>query len=147
MDFLWRVHDFHLAEESSQEAFFYLASHFNKVGDINSPKTKSFVYTVANGFAINKFNKEVAKRHDETIILFSDDIPDDKFDIYNETELKDAYENALTDEEKTYFRLKYAFGYTSAEIGELFGESSSNVRRKMSVIKHKLIERLGAGDE
>ena len=143
---LKRLHDFHLAEENCQEVFFSLAKNFDKVGEIDSPETKGYVYTVANGLAINKFNKEVVRQPKKEKILFLTDISDETFDLYNETEIKNAVE-ALTDEEKSYLRLKYLYGYTSKEIGEMYGESPSNVRRKLQIIKKKLAERLDEENE
>lgn len=136
----------HLAEENCQEVFTYLAKNFAKIGDIDSKETKGYVYTVANGLAINKFNKEIAKtpeiKESEKIMQFSDEA----FDLYSVTELKAAIES-LTDEEKTYFRLKYLQGFNLKEIGNLFGESASTVSRKLQKITKKLKERLGDNNE
>ncbi|MDE5973167.1 MAG: hypothetical protein K2G73_00695, partial [Eubacterium sp.] len=48
----------HLAEEAVQDAFFYIAKNFDKVGEVESKVTKGYLSTIIHGFAINKFNKE-----------------------------------------------------------------------------------------
>ena len=135
-----------LAEESCQDTFFYLAKNFDKIKEIDSKETKGYVYTVANGLAINKFNKEISGKNEiqenETIMQISDNF----FDIYSVTDLKNAVEG-LTEEEKTYFRLKYLYGLQLKEIGETFGESTSTVSRKLQKIRAKLKERLGDNNE
>ena len=143
---LQRLKNFHLAEENCQDVFFALAKHFDKVGEIDSQETKGYVYTVATGFAINKYNKEINKQPKNEIYKNYADISDENFDLYNVTEIKIAVDG-LSDVEKEYFRLKYLYGFTSKEIGEMFNESPSNVRRKMQIIKSKLKERLGDNDE
>ena len=59
-----RITDYHLAEDNCQEVFTTLAKNFSKIKDIDSRETKGYVYTVANGLAINMFNKEVARKKD-----------------------------------------------------------------------------------
>lgn len=45
------------AEECVQETFFYVAKHFEKIGDVNSSKTKGYLATIVTGFSIDVFNK------------------------------------------------------------------------------------------
>ena len=40
------------AEECVQETFLYVAKHFDKIGEINSKKTKIYLSTIITGFAI-----------------------------------------------------------------------------------------------
>ena len=106
---------------------------------------KGYVYTVANGLAINKYRKEILRRPAGDVITNVEDIPDETFDLFSATALKMAIET-LDEDEKTCFRLKYLHGFTSKEIGEMYQKSPSAVRRKLQIIKRKLIERLGEKD-
>ncbi len=131
----------HLAEDNCSLVFETLAMNFDKIKDIDSPETKGYVYTVANGLAINMFYKEIQHRpesiENEKIVQKSDIT----FDLYNVTELKAAIEE-LTEEEKTYFRLKYLQGMNLSEIGRIYNVSASTVSRKLRKITQKLRERL-----
>ena len=141
-----RLHDFHLAEECSQDTFLTLAKNFSKVGDVDSEQTRGYVYTVANGLAINKYNREIKREpvKEELTTLF--DIADESFDIYDSSELKSAV-SGLSEAEKTYFRLKYLYGYTLKEIAAMFDESVSNVSKKLIRIKAKLKEGLDSDEQ
>ncbi|HAQ64209.1 MAG TPA: hypothetical protein DCR23_07080 [Ruminococcaceae bacterium] len=134
--------NYHLAEDNCSLVFEYFAVNFDKIGDIDSKETKGYVYTVANGLAINMFYKEILHRpksvENEKIVQKSDIT----FDLYSVTELKAAIEE-LTEEEKTYFRLKYLQGMNLSEIGRIYNVSASTVSRKLRKITQKLRERLG----
>lgn len=45
------------AEECVQETFFYVAKHFEKIGDVNSSQTKGYLATIVTGFSIDVYNK------------------------------------------------------------------------------------------
>ncbi len=141
-----RLGDRLLAEDNAQEVFYAVARNFDKIGEINSKATKSYIYTITTSLAINKYKKEKKEQLKITEIEKYTDISDKTFDIYSETELKSVLE-VLTDEEKAYLRLKYLYGYTSREIAGMFNESPSNVRRKISIILLKLKESLGEENE
>lgn len=40
------------AEECVQETFFYVAKHFEKIGDVNSSQTKGYLATIVTGFRL-----------------------------------------------------------------------------------------------
>lgn len=143
---LKRINDFHLAEDACQEAFMAIARNFGKIKEIDSKETKGYVYVVANGFAINKFNKEIARNHNFALNDNNVKIIDKSFDLYSATELSLAIEE-LSDEDKTYLRLKYLYGYTLKEIAKMFDESVSNVNKKVHKATNRLKERLGDSNE
>ena len=51
------------AEECVQETFFYVAKHFEKIGDVNSSKTKGYLATIVTGFSIDIYNKSTEFNH------------------------------------------------------------------------------------
>ena len=53
-----KVHNNEVAEECVQETFFYVAKHFDKIGKVDSSKTKGYLAAVVTGFAIDYYNKE-----------------------------------------------------------------------------------------
>jgi len=137
-----RILDYQLAEDNCQEVFTTLAKNFSRIKDIDSRETKGYVYTVANGLAINMFNKEVARKKDYALNENNVKIFGKTFDLYSVTELSIAIEE-LSDEDKAYLRLKYIYGYTLKEIAKIYGESVSYASKKVHRATSKLKERLG----
>lgn len=125
------------AEERVQETFFYVAKHFEKIGDVNSSKTKGYLATIVTGFSIDIYNKSTEFNHI--------DIDDNNmtqnlsyFDNIETFELSCAIENVLSEEEKIYVYLKYVYGYKSTEIAEIYNVTDISVRKKIERAKAKL---------
>ncbi len=141
-----KVHTKEDVEDVLQDAFFYIAKNFNKIGDINSSQTKSFICVVTEGFAISKFRKE--KRHMNNIpfdeVYTPNSSYNDDFDIYNKSDLKMII-NTLSDEYKNILYLTYAFGFKSKEIANIYGLTDSNVRKKIQFAKAKVRNKLEKG--
>lgn len=126
-----------LAEEAVQDAFFYIAKNFDKIGDVESKVTKSYLSTIIQGFAINKYNKEKKAVHfpsgyeDFLTVGYADE---KFFENLNELDLKLAVDN-LPDESRNYLYLTYVYGYTSKEVGEMYNISPDLVRKKIQFAK------------
>ena len=140
-----RLKDRHLAEESVQDAWLYIATHFFKVGEIDSSKTKSYVSIIADSFAVDKLRKEkkVVSFPADTVIV--DEGEDDRFfenidylDVQLAIEKIDAFDRNL-------LRLHYYFGYTSKEIGEMFGMKDTAVRKRLQYARQRIKKLLEGG--
>ncbi len=130
-------------EDILQDAFFYIAKNFNKVGNIDSPKTKYFVSVITEGFAISKYRKE--KKHINTLStedVIEVDIPYYDFDIYSKVDLNLVIDT-LSDEYRNLIYLTYIFGYKSKEIAGIYGLTDSNVRKKIQFAKNEIRNKLG----
>lgn len=103
------------AEECVQETFFYVAKHFEKIGDVNSSQTKGYLATIVTGFSIDVYNK--SKKYGR-IDIENNNIAENLsyFDNIETVELSSAIESVLSEEEKIYIYLKYVYGYKSAEL-------------------------------
>ena len=112
------------AEECVQETFFYVAKHFEKIGDVNSSKTKGYLATIVTGFSIDIYNNMTQNLS--------------YFDNIETFELSCAIENVLSEEEKIYVYLKYVYGYKSTEIAEIYNVTDISVRKKIERAKAKL---------
>ena len=137
----------HLAEEAVQDAFFYIARNFDKVGEVESKVTKGYLSTIIQGFAINKFNKEkkiipLPDEYDKFIIFDCDD--EKFFASMDALDLKIAIDN-LSDESRNYLYLTYVYGYTSKEIGNMYNISSDLVRKKIQFAKRDVRKYYGNG--
>ena len=115
------------AEECVQETFFYVAKHFEKIGDVNSSQTKGYLATIVTGFSIDVYNK--SKKYGFI------DIENNNMET---VELSSAIESVLSEEEKIYIYLKYVYGYKSAEIAEIYNVTDISVRKKLERAKAKL---------
>lgn len=140
-----KLHDINLAEEALQDAWMYIATHFDNVGDVYSNRTRNYLATIMTGYAINKYNKE-NKIHKICYVDDSDMISDSYFDQYDALEIKLAMES-LDDECRNILYLTYIYGYKSNEIAKMFGCTDSNIRKKLQVAKSKLKNRIGGADD
>ena len=134
-------------EDILQDAFFYIAKNFNKVGNIDSPKTKYFVSVITEGFAISKYRKE--KKHINTLStedVIEVDIPYYDFDIYSKVDLNLVIDT-LSDEYRNLIYLTYIFGYKSKEIAGIYGLTDSNVRKKIQFAKAEIRNKLESRDK
>ena len=143
---LKRLNNPQMAEDTCHDVFVNIINNIEKIKNVDEREIKGYVYTIANGLAINKYNKEISRKHEELDNLEKVQVLDVSFDLYNVMELKVAI-GELSDEEKTYLRLKYKYGLTLKEIGKIFDESESNASRKLKKIICKLKERLGGDGE
>lgn len=128
-------------EDVLQDAFFYIAKNFNKIGDINSAQTKCFVGVIAEGFAISKFRKNKNNLNTVCIDEVADTAVVSSFDDSSIADLKMVIDT-LSDEHKNLLYLKYVFGYKSREIAEIYGISAAAVRKKIQFAKAEVKNKL-----
>lgn len=128
------------AEDCVQETFAYVAKHFDKIDCIESNRTKCYLATIVEGFAIDIYNKSLKER----LILNNGEKTDIKenFDRYNKVELFSIFDKVLNEEDKVFFYLKYLYGYTSREIAEIYAVKDSYVRKRIQYSKEKLRKEL-----
>lgn len=133
-------------EDILQDAFFYIAKNFHKIGDVDSPRTKCFVSVITESFAINKFRKEKKNSHNISAEeIMETGIPYNDFDVYEKAELKMAIDK-LSEEYKNLIYLTYVFGYKSKEIADIYGLTASNIRKKIQFAKAEIRKQLESGE-
>lgn len=130
------------AEECVQETFFYVAKHFDKIGDIKSKSTKCYLSTIVTGFAVDIFNS--SKKEAE--ISVNDDVEIKYFDDFKKAELLSLFDDILDEESKVFFYLKYIYNYKSREIAEIYNVKDSYVRKKLQYAREKLKKNLRQGE-
>lgn len=125
------------AEECVQETFLYVAKHFEKIDDVKSKRTKCYLSTIVNGFAIDIFNDSKIK---STLELNENVNPIDTacFDGFDVVELSCVFDEVLSEREKVILYLKYAFGYKSREIAEMYNVKDSYIRKTIQLAKEKI---------
>lgn len=124
------------SEECVQETFFYVAKHFEKIGEVKSKRTKSYLSAIVTGFAIDIYNNS---KKVNTVSLDDEDSADIQYyENFEKTELLTAFDNILDEESKIYFYLKYIYKYKSSEIAEIYKVKDSYVRKRLQYAKEKL---------
>lgn len=140
-----KTHSVEDAEECVQETLFYVAKHFDKIGEVLSPRTKSYLCTIANGFAIKMFNRA---HQTDTVSTDDEDADDPAFlEDFETTELAALISRTLDEESKTFLYLQYIYGYKGREIAEMYGVTDTYVRKKIQYAKEKLKKALTGDGE
>ena len=135
-----------LAEDALHDAFLSLARNLDKIGEIECNKSFNYFVTIVKNTAISALRKQrraslVEIDDEESLFQLEDTAPGPEAQImqqvgYDELltairTLKPAYQAPLL--------LKYANGYTEAEIAKVLGVTVSNVSVRIHRAKKKLI--------
>lgn len=121
----------------------YIAQHFYKISDIESPSTKKYVATIADAYAIKIFHKENRFILSENKFDNIDNEID--FNAFEVIEFKSAIQK-LSEKEHNILWLKYVYGYKSKEIAEIYGMSDALVRKTIQLAK-KHLKKIMKGDD
>jgi len=136
--------DEHLAADALQQCYFKVFQNIEKVGDLHSRQTKSFLSVIMRNESIMIYNKnksiaELTGSMDTE--LYIEDETANIEEILARAELKkelDVYLSRLNKEEGNLLILKYLKEYTHEEIAELLDLSQDAVRQKLSRTRKKL---------
>ncbi|NLU53321.1 MAG: sigma-70 family RNA polymerase sigma factor [Clostridiaceae bacterium] len=131
-----------LAEDAVHQAFLKILENFDKVGDILSHKSKSYVVTIVRNVAINMYNSR--KRH-SIISLEETKSCIDVGNLEPTDDLNSLVEAVmnLTIIYKDVIKLKYIHEFSSIEIARVLGISEMAVRKRIERAKRMLAEILG----
>ncbi len=138
------IHDLYLAEDCVHEVLLYIAEHFNKIGDVNSPESKGYALTITRAYANKFFNATTKEIYLEDLCEERDDgidytdIAHDELDLALVSEcienLKEPYREVLI--LRTYHDLPFS------EIAEITGLKESNIRKILERARKKLQKEL-----
>lgn len=133
------------AADALQQCFIKIFENIEKVGEINSSQTKSFISIIMRNESINILRKR------KTVLHVTESMEDALYIIIDETanteeillkaELRDeikAYLSKLNKEESNLIILKYVREYSNQEIAEILGVSQEVVRQRLSRVRRKL---------
>lgn len=134
---LKRTNNIEDAEECVQETFFYVAKHFEKIGDVKSKRTKCYLSTIVTGFAIDIHN--ISNKISIVSTEEDNDLTDlEYFENFEKIELLSVFDKVLDEESKVFLYLKYIYGYKSSEIAQIYKVNDSYIRKKIQYAKEKL---------
>lgn len=130
------LHNHHDAEDATQEAFFAVVKHLEKISDVGCPKTRAFLVTIVERKAIDLYRK---RKHLAPDPLEEDqagiDIPYDGDDAVTRCLLR------LPARDRAWLILRFSYGYTVEELAEVF-ELSLNAAYKLQARAKKRLEAL-----
>lgn len=133
------------AADALQQCYIKIFEHIDKIGEINSTKTKSFVSIIMRNESINLLRKIKTSFHvteplDDALYIIIDETANTE-EILLRSELQDemkSYLGKLNKEESNLLMLKYVHEYRSEDIADILGVSQEVVRQRLSRVRRKL---------
>jgi len=131
--------------DALQQCFIKIFENIDKIGEVNSKQTKSFISIIMRNESINLLRKRktmlrVTESMDEALYIIIDETANTE-EILVKAELRDevkAYLGKLNKEECNLIILKYGKEYTNEEIADILGVSQEVVRQRLSRVRIKL---------
>lgn len=142
--------DYQEAEDVVQDSLIALSKNTGKMDDINSARSKNYVYTVTKNKALEYYKRKKSKDVQFYDEKFINNIPGD-LDVKafcNQYGLSDRIMELLSslDEiDKDIFVYKYGAGYSTKEIAEIIGRDREFVYKRMQRAERKLRQILKEG--
>ena len=133
------LRDHMLTEDAVSEAYLRIYKNLHKIDDVDSPRTVSFIVTIARNAALTM----VTKNKNESYDLINDDEPDDfdvELNVISEIASSDIYSivGGLDEDLRNIFVLKFAYDMSNKEIADIFETTDNNIRVKLCRAKKKL---------
>lgn len=133
------------AADALQQCFIKIFENIDKIKEVNSTQTKSFISIIMRNESINIFRKRktafsVTESADEALYIIIDETADTE-EIVLRAELQDevkAYLCKLNREESNLIILKYVHEYSTEEIAGILGVTQEVVRQRLSRVRRKL---------
>jgi RNA polymerase sigma-70 factor (ECF subfamily) len=122
-------HDHVFAEDIVQESFMRALSNADILNELTEPQCRAWLYRTAKNIFIDNVRR-LSKSQEHSEEPFSED-------DYS-TLAVELLCSHLPESERVIFQLRYLEGYTSTELGEMFGISPSTVRARLSSARSRL---------
>ncbi len=138
------IKDSFLAEDAVHHTFLTVLEKFDKIDEVHSHKTFSFLVVIVRNYSINLYNKR--KRH--PLIPLDENTYADDNDLLAATEEADAVTRAifmLPDLSRDILTLKYVHEFTNREIAAMLGITEVTVRKRLERAK-KLLKKILKGE-
>ncbi|MBQ1340738.1 MAG: sigma-70 family RNA polymerase sigma factor [Ruminococcus sp.] len=140
------LHNREMAEDAVSEAFVRIIGKINRLGDAESPKTKSYIVKVIKSTSIGIYRRNKRKYMyeqpiDDNIMQLSDPLTDveDKIIAGSTGEIMNGLEE--TDRTIVMFRCRYEMPYK--EIAQRTSMSEAAVRKRFERAKRRIIKLRG----
>jgi len=134
----------HISQDALQECFIKVFLNIERIGEIESYRTKAYLTAIAKNVAIDFYRKEkkievVTETEDNSLNEIESDF-DVEETLANAELSRDLskYIKELDSKDRNIILLKYFYSYNDIEIASLLGISSVNVRVRLMRSKRKL---------
>lgn len=135
-----------LAEDALHDAFLSLARNLDKIGEVDCNKSFNYFVTIVKNTAISALRKQrrasmVEIDDEESMFQLEDAAPGPEEFVLRQAGYEELLEaiRTLKPAYQAPLLLKYANGYTEAEIAKVLGVTVSNVSVRIHRAKKKLI--------
>jgi RNA polymerase sigma-70 factor (ECF subfamily) len=138
------LHNVHDAEDAVHQAFLRIANNFEKIEEVDCPKTKAYTVIIVRNVAINIYNHN--KKSSAYNVSIDTDagstIVDDS--TFNEVDYQYLVSKitSLPDIYKDVLYLKHVQGYSNDEISQLLDVSKDAVYKRLQRAKSLLLDLL-----
>ncbi len=135
--------DYALAEDAVSEAFIRVYKNLRKIGDPVSPQSASFLLTIVKNVSLTMLKKDRRRNTDELDEKMSSayDLEEEVLSALSSGEIMAALD-ALSEELRSVFLLRYAHDLSHREIARLLGLRENTVTVRLLRAKRKLSELL-----
>lgn len=137
------------AEDAVSDAFMNIIRKIGKIGDVNSPKTKSYIVKTIKNSAIDIYRKN--KRNYDRLQPMDDSIntiPDTDSEFEKNMGENDGLLDILNETDRKIILLRCRNELQWREIAQQMNMTESNVRKRFERARKKLISQRGdAGNE
>ena len=137
-----------LAEDAVSEAFIRIYRNLHKIDDAESNRTAAFVSIIARNAALSLLRTKKRTAEQALTDAYLDDA-DTEQAVLSALAAQDLYAalDALDEDFRSVFVLKYAYDLSHREIGKLLGISENNVTVRLHRVRKKLAALLPEGGD
>jgi len=138
------LHDNHLAEDAVSEAFIRIIDNLDKIEEVNSYQTRSFVVIIVRNISLNILKKQKHIELQDDFTSYSED-EDSFLDTITAMELYDKIVETISKLNKNYsdiLYLKMQMKYSYDDIAKILGISKENAKMRLSRARKALKEQL-----
>lgn len=121
------------AEDAVHQAFVAIIRHLEKIGDIDSPETRSFIVLITERKAIDL----IRTSHSEKVIPLNEDLIGIEIPAPGDHGLADALAK-LPAHYREVLLLRFDNGYSTKELAQMLGMTESGVRKLIGRAKNAL---------
>lgn len=138
----------HAAEDAVHQAFLRVINHLEQIDEADTSRTKGFLVVITQHIAIDDYRR----RKREQLTNFTDESPfaasvPDPVAVCADTDMVVQALLQLPVDDSTILCLKYAHGYSGAEIAAILNIREDAVRKRISRAKKRLAKILEEGDD
>lgn len=136
------LQNIHSSEDAVHQAFLRIIDHLDQIDESNESKTRGFLVVITQHIAIDCYRK----RKREQLMDFNEQellVPNTASDPVAECVDTDMVVQALLKlsvDDSAILRLKYAHGYSGAEIASILQITEDAVRKRISRAKKRLAD-------